>query len=142
MAAPSAGPSSLSILSTFKFKILAIILHQSGLLAPPPQILVRVMGMPRLFATSRESLSAKATPSSTACVISSLVVSMVMPVNVPLALGLLCGDRSPMRYGRKNTWFSPSLSIPSCSLAYSLVFRISSIHHLLQDAAESMQPIR
>ena len=31
------------------------------------------------------------------------VVSMDIPKNTPLASGLLCGDLSPMRYGRKNT---------------------------------------
>ena len=40
---------------------------------------------------------AKATPSSTASVISSRVVSMVMPVNVPRALVSFIGLRSPIR---------------------------------------------
>ena len=39
-------------------------------------------------------------PSNTACVISSLVVSMDIPINVALAFGSLCGDLSPIRYGR------------------------------------------
>ena len=75
----------------------AIIFFQSGLFAPPPQIFVRFKSMPRDFATSRESLNAKATPSRTACVMSALVVSIVMPIKVALAFGLLCGERSPIR---------------------------------------------
>ena len=43
MAPPSAGPSSLSIMSTFRFITLAMIFLHSGLLAPPPQIFVRSM---------------------------------------------------------------------------------------------------
>ena len=38
-----------------------------------------------------------ATPSSTACVISSLEVSIVIPIKVPLASGSLWGERSPIR---------------------------------------------
>ena len=91
------------------------------LFAPPPQIFVRLMSIPSDFATSKESLSANATPSKTACVISALVVSIVMPINVPLAFGLLCGERSPIRYGKKYTWFSPSFVISACSFANSFV---------------------
>ena len=119
-----------------------MIFFHSGLFAPPPQIFVRLMSIPSDFATSKESLSANATPSKTACVISALVVSIVMPINVPLAFGLLCGERSPIRYGKKYTWFSPSFVISACSFANSFVWRISSIHHLLHDAALNMQPIR
>ena len=97
MAPPSAGPSSLSITSIFTFKTFAIIFFQRGLLAPPPQIFERSILMPSFLATSRESLSAKATPSRTACVMSLLVVSIVIPINVPLASGSLCGERSPIR---------------------------------------------
>lgn len=43
----------------------------------------------------------KTTPSRTAWVISSLVVSIDMPMNIALASGLLWGERSPIRYGRK-----------------------------------------
>lgn len=93
-----------SILKTLvRFITFAMIFFQRGLLAPPPQILVRSIWIPRLLATSRESRSPKATPSRTAWVISALVVSMDIPKNTPLASGLLCGDLSPIRYGRKNT---------------------------------------
>ncbi len=118
-----------------------ILLHR-GLFAPPPQSLVLLACIPRDLATSRESRSANATPSSTACVISARVVSIVSPRNAPLASGSLWGERSPIRYGRKYTWFSPSLAMPPCSLAYSPVPTISSIHHLLQEAALSIHPIR
>ena len=77
--------------------MLATIFFHSGLFAPPPQILVRSMRMPKLLATSSESLSPYTTPSSTAWVISSLLVSMVMPIKHALALGSLWGERSPMR---------------------------------------------
>lgn len=89
MAPPMDGPSSLSSTSTFRFSTLAIIFFQRGLFAPPPQILVRVRLIPRDLATSSESRSAKATPSSTAWVMSALVVSMLMPRKTALALGLL-----------------------------------------------------
>ena len=46
---------------------------------------------------------ANATPSKTACTMSDRLVSIVMPVNVPLAFVSLMGLRSPMRYGRKYT---------------------------------------
>ena len=142
MAPPSAGPSSDSIRSTLMFSTFAIMRLHSGLFAPPPQIFVLSIWMPRDFATSKESRIAKATPSRTAWVISSLVVSMVRPMKVPLASGLLCGERSPIRYGRKKTLFSPSFVMFSCSFVYSFVRMISSIHHLLQEAALSMHPIR
>ena len=121
MAPPMDGPSSTSRTSTLRFITFAMIFFQSGLFAPPPQILVRSILMPSFLATSRESRSPKATPSRTACVMSALVVSMDIPKNTPLASGLLCGDRSPIRYGRKNTLFSPSFSIGACSAAKSLV---------------------
>ena len=105
MAPPSAGPSSDSIRSTLMFSTFAIMRLHSGLFAPPPQIFVLSIWMPRDFATSKESRIAKATPSRTAWVISSLVVSIVRPMKVPLASGLLCGERSPIRYGRKKTLF-------------------------------------
>ena len=129
---------------TLILRILAIILRQSGLFAPPPQIFVSVTFIPRLLATSNESRIANATPSRTACVISVLSVSIVIPVNVALAAGLLCGERSPIRYGRKNTLLFPSISsvMGFCSSEYSFVFIISSIHHLLHEAALSIQPIR
>ena len=76
---------------------LAIILRQSGLFAPPPQSMERLMSRPRLRATSSESRIAKATPSSTAWVMSARVVSMVMPTRVPRASVSLIGLRSPMR---------------------------------------------
>ena len=58
--------------------------------------------------------------------------------------GLLCGERSPIRYGRKNTLLFPSISsvMGFCSSEYSFVFIISSIHHLLHEAALSIHPIR
>ena len=87
-------------MSTFMFITFATIFLQSGLFAPPPQIFVRSGFTPRLLATSSESLSPKVTPSKTACVISSRVVSIVMPMNAALASGSLCGERSPIRYGR------------------------------------------
>ena len=40
IALPSAGPSSLSIISTIKLSTFAIIFFPRGLFAPPPQILV------------------------------------------------------------------------------------------------------
>ena len=50
---------------------------------------------PRLLATSRESLSPNATPSSTACVISSLVgIHGHSDKHCPRS-GLLCGERFP-----------------------------------------------
>ena len=83
------------------FSTLAKIFFQSGLFAPPPQILDDSIPMPRLFATSKESRIANATPSSTAWYRSALVEYIVIPMNVPRALASLCGERSPMRYGRK-----------------------------------------
>ena len=50
------GPSSLSMRSSLRFKTAARIFFHSGLFAPPPQILERSIRMPRLRATSRESL--------------------------------------------------------------------------------------
>ena len=87
---------------------------------------------------------ANATPSKTACTMSDRLVSIVMPVKVPRAFVSLMGLRSPMRYGRKYTWLSPSFSseISFCSPAKSDVLKISSHSHLLQLAAESIQPIR
>ena len=82
------------------YDLFAMIFFQRGLFAPPPQILVRSIGIPSVFATSKESRSANATPSNTAWVISALVVSIVMPIKVALAFGLLYGERSPIRYGR------------------------------------------
>ena len=52
---------------------------------------------PRLFATSKLSRMAKATPSSTAWVRSARVVSILMPTNAPRASVSLMGERSPMR---------------------------------------------
>ena len=101
IAAPIDGPSSDFNRCTLIPSTLAIIVHQSSLLAPPPHILVSVMLIPSDLAISKESLIANATPSSTACVISVLVLSIVIPVNVALASGSLCGERSPIRYGRK-----------------------------------------
>ena len=77
--------------------MLAAIFLQSGLFAPPPTIVLFFTSMPSDFATSRESLSPKMTPSRTACVMSLLVVSIVIPVNVPLASGSFSGLRSPIR---------------------------------------------
>ena len=74
----------------------AIFLH-SGLFAPPPTIVLFFTLIPSDFATSSESLSPKITPSSTACVISLRLVSIVMPTKVPLASGSFNGLRSPMR---------------------------------------------
>ena len=78
-----------------------------------------VSGMPSDLATSTLSRMAKATPSSTACVMSARLVSILMPMNVPRALVSLMGLRSPMRYGRKYTWFVPSFSsvMGACSPA-------------------------
>ena len=81
----------------------AKILRHSGLFAPPPQMFERGISIPSDFATSNESRMANATPSKTACTMSDRLVSIVMPVNVPLAFVSLMGLRSPMRYGRKYT---------------------------------------
>ena len=73
--------------------------------------------MPRDLATSRLSRMAKDTPSSTAWIKSARVVDMVMPMKVPLARTSLIGLLSPIIYGRKKTWFLPSLSsvMAACS---------------------------
>lgn len=52
MAPPRPGPSSLSIMFTLMFNTFAMILRHKGLFAPPPQIFVSVMLMPRSFAIS------------------------------------------------------------------------------------------
>ena len=75
----------------------AMMRRQSGERLPPPQMKLRGISTPRERATSKESRMAKATPSSTASVISSRVVSIVMPVNVPRALVSFIGLRSPIR---------------------------------------------
>ena len=109
MAAPKAGPSLELILSTFYIKYIGNYLT--------PQ---RALGSAAVYSGSlyinTERLGnlegvtkGKATPSRTACGISERVVSMVIPIKVPLALGLLWGVLSPIRYGRKNTLFSPQL---------------------------------
>ncbi len=74
-----------------------MMVFHSGDLLPPPQMLDRGMLTPRLFATSKLSRMAKATPSSTAWSISARVVSMVMPMKQPRALVSLMGLRSPIR---------------------------------------------
>ena len=74
-----------------------MIFLQSGLLAPPPQSMERLISRPSERATSKLSRIAKATPSSTAWVMSERVVSMVMPTSVPRALVSFIGERSPMR---------------------------------------------
>ena len=79
------------------FSTLARMVFHRGLLAPPPQILLHWISMPRLRATSTLSRMAKATPSSTAWSMSAREVSMVRPIKVPRALVSLMGDRSPMR---------------------------------------------
>ena len=84
-------------------RTLAKILRHRGLFAPPPQMFERGISIPSDFATSNESRMANATPSKTACTMSDRLVSIVMPVNVPLAFVSLMGLRSPMRYGRKYT---------------------------------------
>ena len=114
IAAPIAGPSSDSNSSTGIPSTLAIILHHSSDLAPPPHIRVDSTFMPRLLATSKQSLIANATPSRTACVMSLRSVSIVIPVNVPLANSSLCGDLSPIRYGRKYTLLLPRSSSVIC----------------------------
>ena len=72
-------------------------MRHNGDLLPPPHRPDRGMFSPRLRATSRESRMAKATPSSTAWVMSARVVSMVKPQNTPRASVSLMGLRSPMR---------------------------------------------
>ena len=74
-----------------------MIFFQRGLLAPPPQIMLRRMSSPRERATSKLSRMAKATPSRTAWVRSVRVVSIVMPRKTLRALVSLMGERSPMR---------------------------------------------
>ena len=74
-----------------------MIFFHRGLLAPPPQIMLRLMSSLRDRATSKLSRMAKATPSSTAWVRSVRLVSMVMPIKTLRALVSLMGERSPMR---------------------------------------------
>ena len=97
MAPPMPGPCSDSMHCSSIFSTLAIIVFQSVLLAPPPQILELLISIPKDLATSTLSRMAKATPSSTAWVKSERAVSMVMPIKVPRALVSLMGLRSPMR---------------------------------------------
>ena len=120
----------------------ATILRHSSLRAPPPHIRVRVTFTPLDFATSRQSRSANVTPSMTASPMSARVVSGRMPTNMLRASTSLCGLRSPIMYGRKYTSLRPSLpGIAACSTPCS-ERSMSSTHHLLHEAADSMQPMR
>ena len=97
IAPPMPGPCSLTGRVSSTFSTLAMILRQSGLLAPPPQSMERLMSSPSERATSRLSRMAKATPSRTAWVMSVRVVSIVMPTKVPRASVSFIGERSPIR---------------------------------------------
>ena len=97
IAPPIPGPSSAAGTSSAIPSTLAKIFRHSGDFAPPPQILLRTMGIPRLRATARLSRSPNATPSSIACTRSARVVSSDMPTNAARASVPLIGLRSPMR---------------------------------------------
>ena len=75
----------------------AKIVRHRGDLLPPPQRVERGIFTPMLRATSTLSRRAKATPSSTAWVISARAESIARPMNVPRALVSLMGLRSPIR---------------------------------------------
>ena len=70
---------------------LARIVRHRGLFAPPPQMRLERISTPWARAISTQSRMAKATPSSTAWVISPRLVSIRRPVNAPRAEGSLWG---------------------------------------------------
>lgn len=102
--APSAGPTSAPVQYCSSYPVTsANICRQNGLRQPPPMRVILVGWTLHRCTASMPWASAKLTPSITARANAGRECCVVNPKKTPFALALLCGVRSPARYGKKNT---------------------------------------
>ena len=120
LAAPRAAPNSPALgISSGTFKVVARTFSQMSEVLPPP-IAVSLCGLaPVRRSASRQSRSAKLTPSITAWVKSFIPVVLAIPAKHALILASLWGVRSPDKYGRNFVWHGPLISVPNSLVTMS-----------------------
>src|SRR5262249_34467581 len=101
----------------------------------------RRTGVPAAASAACPSASENATPSITLYASAAASVEVVRPKNTPLALALLCGVRSPLRYGRKIGARSMSADSAARANAASLSARHSLAAQLRLVAADRVTVI-